>query len=64
MLGRVFALSDFSEQAEFLNEIGKVMKTWREPAATDMQCYRIADKLDQNGRDFIRRMFENMEPKP
>lgn len=64
MLGRVFALSDFSEQAEFINAIGAVMRTWREPAAAEMQCFRIADKLDHNGREFIRRMFENMEPKP
>jgi hypothetical protein len=64
MLGRVFALSDFSEQAQFLNEIGKVMRTWRDPAAAEMQCFRIADKLDSNGREFIRRMYENMEPKP
>lgn len=60
MLGRVYALSDAKEQAEFLNEVGRVMRTWKEPAAMEMQLFRIGDSLNEHGRQFVRRLFENI----
>lgn len=61
MLARVFALSDYAEQAEFLNEAGRVMRGWKEPAAMEMQVYRITDKLNESGRELVRRLFENIK---
>ena len=61
VLGRVFALSTDDEQAEFLNAVGAVMRTWREPAAAEMQCFRISDRLNDAGREFLRRLYETIE---
>ncbi len=67
MLGRVFALSSDEEQAAFLNEVGRVMRTF--DSATDgsgyaMQLCRISDHLDSNGRKFIKRLSEFLEVTP
>lgn len=63
MLGRVFALSSDKEQAEFLNEVGRVMRQWKEPAAMEMQVFRICDHLNESGRILVRKLFENLENK-
>jgi len=66
MLGRVFALSTDEEQAAFLNVVGRVMKGWdriTDGSGYDMQIYRIANRLDMNGREFVRRLATYAEEK-
>jgi hypothetical protein len=60
VLGKVFALLDDSEQADFLNSTGRNL---RRVCSGDMdgQLCRIVDKLDGDGRDFIERLAAFIE---
>jgi hypothetical protein len=61
MLGKVFALCTDEEQAQFINEAGKALRrvcTLADGAGEDMQLMRIADRLDMNGKRFIKRLAE------
>jgi hypothetical protein len=57
MLGKVFALCDADEQAAFLNEAGRALSVvCVDDDKADMQLLRIGDRLDDNGRWFIRQL--------
>jgi hypothetical protein len=60
MLGKVFALSDAEEQAEFLNVAARTLKAVCRvhDGYEDMQMCRIAEYLDGDGRRFIKDLAE------
>jgi hypothetical protein len=60
MLGMLFAFAEATEQAEFLNAVGRnARRTWTPGAmGYDMQLCRIADALDSDGKTFVRRLGE------
>lgn len=64
MLGKVFALCTDEEQALFLNEAGlRFHLACRSVVAgEEMQLWRISEKLNDNGRRFIKRLAEMLEP--
>lgn len=69
MLGRVFALSDAEEQAEFLNEAGRTLRASCRltDGSEEMQYCRIHDHLDADGKNMVRRLFafiDALESKP
>lgn len=54
LLGQVFALADYRDQANFLNVVGKTInRTCESGAYRDIQLCRIADELDDHGRKLI-----------
>lgn len=65
LLGQVFALADYREQALFLNVAGKTLKRVCESSAyVDIQLCRLADELDEHGRDLVRRLASMLDVKP
>jgi len=55
LLGQVFALADYREQALFLNTAGKTLRRTCESAAyVEIQLCRIADELDDHGASWSR----------
>lgn len=64
MLSRVFALCTDEEQAAFLNEAGRALRIACRTvtAGEEMQLFRIADHLDSDGKRFIQKLWENIQP--
>lgn len=60
LLGRVFALADAEEQAAFLNVAGRTLRTVCRvhDGREDMQIMRIVDRLDPDGKRFVRELAE------
>lgn len=53
---RLFALADAEEQARVLNRAGLMWNQVMENVHGDIQASRIAEKLDVNGRELIRKI--------
>ena len=53
---RLFALADADEQARVLNKAGLMWNQVMESVHGDIQASRIAEKLDSNGRELIRKI--------
>jgi hypothetical protein len=57
MLGAIFAHLGADEQAAFLNGAGKgLRRCCADSQALDSQACWIVDRLDGNGRDFVKRL--------
>jgi len=56
IMAQVFALSNDEVQAEFLNTIDcTARRTWKD---YDLQLCRIADKLNHDGREMVKRLAD------
>ena len=56
ILAQVFALSSDEAQAAFLNTVGcTARRTWRD---FDLQLCRVADRLNRDGKEFVKRLAE------
>lgn len=65
LLGQVFALADYREQAHLLNVAGKTLYRVHDSVAyADLQLCRIADELDVHGRDLVTRLASFLEKAP
>ena len=59
-MGRLLAIAPADEQAEMLNAVGEMMaKSF--PEGREMQMCYISDKLDNNGKAFIRDLARFLE---
>jgi hypothetical protein len=54
-VGRVFALCDAQEQADFLNEAGRTLRrVCGGDSKVDMQLCMLVDHLDHNGKALVK----------
>lgn len=59
LLGQVFAMAYDEVQARFLNTVGRTARrTWKD---YELQCCRVADRLDRDGKEFVKRLAAFVE---
>lgn len=64
ILGKVFAICDYQEQAGLLNEAGRTLRRVCDSEFyADLQLCRIADELDEHGKWLVERLNKTLEVK-